>query len=71
MARNRKLITDADFQEAIDRQSAIRVFQDDHIVGTGGVVVRFDDTLVVIQKGVSEVAYHQRRECEFFEMAKR
>lgn len=71
MARNRKLITDRDFQEAMERETSIRVFQDDHIIDSGGTVVRFDERTVVVQSGVSELAYHRREQCEFFEMAKR
>jgi hypothetical protein len=71
MARNRKLITDQDLQEAMDRHASIRVFQDDHVVDSGGVVIRFTDTDVVIQNKVSELAYYRRDLCEFFEMAKR
>lgn len=71
MAINRRLTTDADFQEALERQLRMRVFKDDHIVDSGGVIVRFDDITVVIQSGVSDVAYHSRRDCEFFELKRR
>ncbi|XEC97238.1 hypothetical protein AB6A23_12215 [Paenibacillus tarimensis] len=71
MAQHRRLVTDADFQEAMDKQSGIRVFQNDLVIDSGGVIVRFTDLLVVIQSGVSEVAYHERRACEFFELKKR
>lgn len=67
----RRLLTDQDFQEAMDRQVAIRVFQDDHIVDSGGIIIRFTDTSIVTQSGVSDVTYHQRDVCEFFEMKKR
>lgn len=71
MARNRRLLTDADFREAMDKQIAIRVFQDDHIVDSNGVIIRFDDSTVVIQSTVSDIGYYDRNGCEFFEMAKR
>ncbi|KEQ27387.1 hypothetical protein [Paenibacillus tyrfis] len=71
MARNHRLVTDADFQEAMEREASIRVFQDDHVVGSGGIITRFDNDTVVIQSGVSDVAYHSRDLCEFFEMRKR
>ncbi|WP_426449513.1 hypothetical protein ACP26L_31495 [Paenibacillus sp. S-38] len=71
MAYNRRLETDQDFQEALERQVPIRVFKDDHVIDAGGCVIRFDDTTVVIQSGVSELAYHPRKGCEFFGMKKR
>lgn len=71
MARNRRLITDQDLQEAMDNQVAVRVFQDDAIIDSGGIIIRFDDSLVVTQSGVSDVTYHRRQECEFFEMPSR
>ena len=71
MALNRRLITDTDFQEALERRLAIRVFQDDHIVDSGSVIVRFDDQTVVTQSGVSDIHYHPRTECEFFEIRRR
>ncbi|ALS23915.1 MULTISPECIES: hypothetical protein [Paenibacillus] len=67
----RRLLTDQDFQEAMDRQVAVRVFQNDHIVDSGGIIIRFTDTSIVTQSGVSDVTYHQRNACEFFEMKKR
>lgn len=71
MAVNRRLETDLDFQEALERQLRIRVFQNDHIVDTGGTVIRFDAGTIVVQSGVSDVAYYSRSECEFFELRKR
>lgn len=71
MAQNRRLLTDQDFKEAMERQTAIRVFQDDHVVASGGVITRFDEQSVVLQSGVSDISYHQRELCEFFEMRKR
>ncbi|MCS7458894.1 hypothetical protein N0M98_01965 [Paenibacillus doosanensis] len=71
MASNRKLFTDQDFQEAMDRRTPIRVFQDDHIVDSGVVIIRFTGESIVTQAGVSDVTYHSRAGCEFFEMRKR
>lgn len=71
MALNRRLLTDADFTEAEEKQVLIRVFRDDHMVDAGGVIVRFSPDLVVIQSGVGDVAYYRREECEFFEMKRR
>jgi hypothetical protein len=71
MSLNRRLLTDQDFQEALDRQLRIRVFQDDHIINSGGVIIRFSDSTVVIQSSVSDLAYHERDRCEFFEIRKR
>lgn len=68
MARNQRLVTDQDFQEAIERQARVRVFRDDAIIDSGGTIVRFDESIVVTQRSVSEVSYHRRDECEFFEM---
>lgn len=71
MAINRRLVTDDDFQEAMDRQVGVRVFQNDHIVDTGVVISRFTDSFIVTQSGVSDVTYHSRSSCEFFEIRKR
>ncbi|SFB62055.1 hypothetical protein SAMN05216312_12014 [Cohnella sp. OV330] len=71
MSINRRLFTDADFQEAMERQLRMRVFKNDHIVDSGGVILRFDDNTVVIQTSVSELAYHNRRDCEFFELKRK
>lgn len=71
MAHNQRLVADRDFQEAMDRQAPVRVFRDDQIVDSGGVITRFTETFVVTQSGVSDVSYHSRNDCEFFEMRKR
>ncbi|MFD0712008.1 hypothetical protein [Paenibacillus sp. GCM10027626] len=67
----RRLESDQDFTEALERQVRLRVFKDDHVIDTGCVIVRFDDRTIVTQSGVSDIAYHSRAECEFFEMKKR
>ncbi|OXS60457.1 hypothetical protein B1A99_08525 [Cohnella sp. CIP 111063] len=71
MALNIRLITDQDYQEALERQARIRVFKDDHIIDSGGVIVRFDSRTVVIQTGVGDLAYHDRAACEIFELRTR
>jgi len=71
MPRNRRLVTDADLQEAMERQTPIRVFQDDAIVASGAWIVRFDDRRVVLQSSVSDLAYFTRDDCELFEMPSR
>lgn len=68
---NRRLLTDADFQEAMDRGRRIRVFQDDHVVDSGGVIIRFEADTVVIQSSVSDLQYYSRNRCEFFEQRTR
>jgi hypothetical protein len=70
MAINRRLETDQDFQEAMDRQARIRVFLNDHMVDSGGVITRFDDKIIAVQTSVSDLSYHQRQLCEFFETRK-
>ncbi|MBP1966348.1 hypothetical protein [Paenibacillus aceris] len=71
MARNQRLVTDTDFQEAVEKGSAVRVFKDDHIVDSNAVILRFSDKTVVLQSRVADLAYYDRDECEFFEMKKR
>jgi len=70
-AINRRLVTDRDLQDAMDRGVAIRVFEQDHIAHSGGAIIRFDDRTVVLQAGVSDLSYHSRSDCEFFELKKR
>ncbi|RUT30665.1 hypothetical protein EJP77_12660 [Paenibacillus zeisoli] len=70
MPIRRPLLTEQDFQEALDHQYRIRVFQDDHLVDSGGVIIRFDDLTVILQSSVSELAYHSRKDCQFFEIRK-
>ncbi|WP_123043094.1 hypothetical protein [Cohnella candidum] len=70
-AVNRRLVTDYDLQDAMERQIGIRVFEHDHIVHSGGAILRFDDRTVVIQAGVSDLSYFNRADCEFFELKKR
>jgi hypothetical protein len=67
VAINRRLETDQDFQEAMVRQARIRVFLNDHMVDSGGVISRFDDQIIAVQTSVSDLTYHRRELCEFFE----
>ncbi|CAM4316160.1 hypothetical protein L1N85_20545 [Paenibacillus alkaliterrae] len=71
MAINRRLSSDQDFEEMIKKQLRIRVFQDNQIVDASSNVVRFNDSVVVTQSGVSDIAYHDRKACEFFELRRR
>ncbi|MEK3881997.1 hypothetical protein [Paenibacillus sp. PL2-23] len=71
MSLNRKLLTDADFQEALDKGTRIRVFRDNQIVDASSVLVRFDENTVVTQSSVSDLMYHTRAACEFFDLRKR
>lgn len=68
MATVRKLITDPDFQEAMDRKLPIRVFEDNHLIESGTIVLRFTGDTVITQKSVSDVSYHNRELCQFFEL---
>jgi RNase P/RNase MRP subunit p29 len=71
MALNRRLVTDQDFQEALERGLTVRVFQNDHVVGSGGTIVRYTADTIVVQNGVSDIAHHPRALCEFFDIRKR
>ncbi|GAK41734.1 hypothetical protein ACFSVM_00245 [Paenibacillus shunpengii] len=68
MATNRRLITNLDFEEAMTRKRRIRVFKDNQQIDSGGVIIRYDEMTIVIQSSVSDIAYHQRQDCEFFEL---
>lgn len=70
MPTNRRLETEADFQEAMELQHQIRVFKDNHQIDSGGIIIRFDSQTIVVQSSVSELAYHSRTDCEFFEIRK-
>ncbi|WP_138752807.1 hypothetical protein [Paenibacillus sinopodophylli] len=71
MAINRRLSTDLDFEEVLEQQHRIRVFQNNQLIDASSLVVRFDDNIIVTQSGVSDIAYHNRNECEFFVLRKR
>ena len=66
----RPLITDQDFQEAVDLKYRIRIFKDNHLIDSGTIVIRFTDETIITQSGVSTIGYHIREECEFFEVRK-
>ncbi len=71
MAINRRIVSDRDFNEVLDKQLKIRVFQHNQIVDGNALIVRFDDDVVVTQSGVGDISYHNREECEFFELKRR
>jgi hypothetical protein len=71
MAINRRIVSDRDFNEMVDKQLRVRVFQNNQIIDGNAAVVRFDDSMVVTQSGVGDISYHNRQECEFFELKRR
>ncbi|MFC5528706.1 hypothetical protein [Cohnella yongneupensis] len=71
MAQSIRLETDQDFEEAVQRHASVRVFKNDHMIDSGGIILRFDDNIVVVQTSVSELTYHSRKECEFFMVRQR
>ena len=71
MALSIRLETDRDFEEAAQQHASIRVFQNDHLIDSGGTIIRFDDNIVVVQSSVREISYHSRRDCEFFMVRQR
>lgn len=64
----RPLLTDKDFQEAMDLQYKVRVFLNDQMIDSGTFIIRFTDETIVTQSGVSSVDYYKRTECEFYEV---
>lgn len=68
MASNRRLHTELDFQEAMDQERTVRVFRDDEMINAGGLIVRFEASMVAIQSSVSDLDYYDRQACEFFEL---
>ena len=68
MSQVRRLETEADFAEALERGASIRVFKDDQLVDARVKIIRFDDSLVVTQSSVSDIAYYDRQNCQFFEL---
>lgn len=66
----RRLLTEQDFQEAIDRQFRIRVFRNDHMVDNNTVIIRMTEDTIITQTGVSDLTYHSRRDSQFFELKK-
>lgn len=70
MPITRELLTDADFQEALDRKQRVRVFRDDHLIENNTHIIRFTEETIITQSGVSDITYHPRRDCQFFEIRK-
>ncbi|GGA37048.1 hypothetical protein [Paenibacillus physcomitrellae] len=70
MPVTRELFTDADFQEAVDQKQRIRVFRGDHLIDSSTSIVRFTSETIITQSSVSDLTYHPRRECQFFEIRK-
>lgn len=66
----RKLLTEQDFQDALTHQLRIRVFQGQHLVDNGSIIIRLDGDTVITQKSVSDISYHSRQNCQFFEVKK-
>jgi len=66
----RRLLTEQDFQEAVDRKLSVRIFRDNHMVDSSTCIIRFTDDTVITQKGVSELTYHPRSDSQFFELRK-
>ncbi|MFS0727988.1 hypothetical protein [Paenibacillus sp. 1P07SE] len=71
MSQMRRLASARDFAEVVENGRNVRVFKDDLLIEDRAVIVRFDDTLVVTQSSVSDIAYHDRQECEFYEIRRR
>lgn len=71
MAIQYRLTTDAQLQEAVDEQLRVRVFKDDLLIESSALLIRYDDSLIVTQSGVSDLSYHQRDECELFALKRR
>ncbi|ANS73517.1 hypothetical protein AWM70_02075 [Paenibacillus yonginensis] len=70
MPITRELLTDADFEEAAEQKQRIRVFRDDHMIDSNTVVIRFTSDTIITQSSVSDMSYHSRRECQFYEIRK-
>ncbi|MDR0271399.1 hypothetical protein [Paenibacillus sp.] len=70
MATIRELLSDADFEEAEHKKFPIRVFRDDLLIDSATYIIRFTDTTIITQTDVSDVTYHSRRECQFYELRK-
>lgn len=66
----RRLFTDEDFQEAVQRKLHVRIFRDDHLIEANSFVIRFTDETVITQSNVSDMTYHPRKTCSFFELKK-
>ncbi|WP_046215132.1 hypothetical protein [Paenibacillus wulumuqiensis] len=67
MAYQIRLENDEDFQDAMDRQSVLRIFRGDDLIESSVKIVRFDENRIVVQADISDMKYYSRQECEFFE----
>lgn len=68
MATNRRLETETDFQEAMDQERTVRVFRNDEMLNSGGLIIRFDTSMIAVQSSVSDLDYYDRQNCEFYEL---
>ncbi|WP_172197739.1 hypothetical protein [Saccharibacillus qingshengii] len=68
MATNRRLETDTDFQETLEQERTVRVFRDDEMINPGGLIIRFDSSMIAVQSSVSDLDYYDRQQCEFYEL---
>ncbi|GAA0136858.1 hypothetical protein YSY43_36990 [Paenibacillus sp. YSY-4.3] len=66
----RRLITEHDLQMALEQGLRIRVFRDSHLVESGSIIIRLTEDTVITQSSVSDLAYHNRSNCQFFELRK-
>ncbi|MNI30249.1 hypothetical protein D3C73_840900 [compost metagenome] len=66
----RRLFSDQDFQEAVDQKLHIRIFRDNHLIEADSFVIRYTDETIITQSRVSDLTYHPRKECQFFELKK-
>ncbi|ANF97320.1 hypothetical protein [Paenibacillus bovis] len=71
MAYQIRLETDDDFQDAMERQSVLRIFRGDDLIESSVKIVRFDENRIVVQADISDMKYYARQECEFFEQRQR
>ena len=70
MPITRELLTDADFDEALEHKIKIRVFKSDHLIDSSTVVIRYTGETIITQSSLSDVTYHSRMECQFYEIRK-
>lgn len=66
----RRLITEQDLQTAMEQGLRIRVFRDSHLIESGSIIIRLTEDTVITQSSVSDLTYHNRNNCQFFELKK-
>ncbi|WP_074048691.1 hypothetical protein [Paenibacillus ihumii] len=66
----RRLITEHDLQTAMEQGLRIRVFHDNHLIESGSVIIRLTEDTVITQSSVSDLSYHNRSSCQFYELKK-